>query len=92
MGHWPLISFEVLDSTSTYALENLKELSLHYPNGFAIQSDRQLKGRGQRGRDWTSLAGNVFLTLALPREKTNWRSVDFGYLVQVFVRARYVSR
>lgn len=37
----------------------------------AVTAKRQTAGRGRRGRNWQSLEGNLFLSLALPFDLKN---------------------
>lgn len=64
---WRLRVHEVLPSTSDLcrALAASGE-----PAGFAALARRQTAGRGSRGRDWESPAGNLYLSVLLrPRER-----------------------
>ena len=44
------IHFESIDSTNTYALENIREL----PHNTLVIADTQTKARGQHGRSWVA--------------------------------------
>ncbi|NRA43822.1 MAG: biotin--[acetyl-CoA-carboxylase] ligase [Oligoflexales bacterium] len=59
----PLSFFESLESTSSYAQKLLSE-GKKAP--FAIQSRKQTKGLGQRGKSWTSPKGNLYISIVLP--------------------------
>jgi BirA family biotin operon repressor/biotin-[acetyl-CoA-carboxylase] ligase len=51
--------------------DHSKALSALHSNdvSFWVQSQRQAQGRGQRGRKWESISGNLFLTCCFPRRK-----------------------
>lgn len=54
-----IVTFDVLDSTNTYALE-------HGGDGVVIVADRQTAGRGRQGRSWHSAPGlGLWFTVAL---------------------------
>jgi BirA family biotin operon repressor/biotin-[acetyl-CoA-carboxylase] ligase len=57
-----LIALSEVDSTSTRAAELLRAGE---SAPFAVWAARQTAGRGRRGNDWESPAGNLHLTLAL---------------------------
>lgn len=63
---WPsghvLRHFEDIDSTNEEA-RRLAATGVQGP--LWIVADRQMKGRGRRGREWHSLAGNLYTTLLL---------------------------
>ncbi|MCL2025365.1 MAG: biotin--[acetyl-CoA-carboxylase] ligase [Leptospirales bacterium] len=57
-----IIRFDTIDSTNTYALENIREL----PHNTIIIADTQTKGRGQRGRSWVSDSSeNLYLSFVI---------------------------
>ena len=57
-----IIRFDTIDSTSTYALENIREL----PHNTIITADTQTNGRGQRGRSWVSDSSkNLYLSFVI---------------------------
>jgi BirA family biotin operon repressor/biotin-[acetyl-CoA-carboxylase] ligase len=65
-GDWRLKIFETLPSTSDLC-RTLAEAD--EPEGLAVLSRRQSQGRGSRGRQWQSPAGNLSLSVLLrPRE------------------------
>ena len=55
-----------IDSTSSEAFRQIAE-GVRGPKW--IWADRQIAGRGRRGREWVSQAGNLFCTLILPVDK-----------------------
>ena len=58
-----LLCFDVTDSTN---LEAERQALAGAPDRLLIVADEQQKGRGRRGRDWESPAGNnIFMTLLL---------------------------
>jgi len=57
-----LVAFDTIDSTSDEA----KRLALAgAPHGTAVWARRQEKGRGRRGRGWSSPEGNLYLSVLL---------------------------
>jgi BirA family biotin operon repressor/biotin-[acetyl-CoA-carboxylase] ligase len=55
--------FDSIDSTNTKAQELAAQ---GYPNGTLVAAERQLSGKGRRGRSWESPAGSgIFMTLLL---------------------------
>ena len=62
MIDWRLEAFESLNSTSDTCIEKAKSGE---PAGLAILAERQTSGRGSRGRQWQSLAGNLNLSILL---------------------------
>lgn len=66
-GDWRLTVHEVLPSTSDLCRSLA---SAGEPEGFAALALRQTQGRGSRGRDWESPAGNFYCSVLLrPRER-----------------------
>jgi BirA family biotin operon repressor/biotin-[acetyl-CoA-carboxylase] ligase len=59
---WRLEVFESLSSTSDTCIEKAKSGE---PAGLSILAERQTAGRGSRGRQWQSLAGNLNLSILL---------------------------
>ncbi len=58
-----LLYFDVIDSTNLEAKRRAEEGA---PEGLLIVADKQVAGRGRRGRSWESPAGaNIFMTLLL---------------------------
>ena len=57
-----IIHFDSIDSTNTYALENIREL----PHNTVIVADTQTKGRGRHGRTWVSDSSeNLYLSFVI---------------------------
>jgi BirA family biotin operon repressor/biotin-[acetyl-CoA-carboxylase] ligase len=57
---WNIIHFETIDSTSSYALRELKNL----PDHSAVIADMQTNGRGQFNRSWHSAeTDNLYFSL-----------------------------
>ena len=63
---WRLRYFNTLSSTSDLC----RSLAIAgEPEGLAVLADRQTAGRGSRGREWDSPAGNLYLSVLLrPKE------------------------
>ncbi len=62
MIDWRLEKFAEIGSTSTYCVSRAKAGE---PAGLAVLAEWQTAGRGSRGRDWESAAGNLFLSVLL---------------------------
>ncbi len=58
-----LLHFEEIDSTSS---EAARQIAAGNETPTWIWADRQVAGRGRRGREWVSQSGNLFCTLMLP--------------------------
>ncbi|WP_093181452.1 biotin--[acetyl-CoA-carboxylase] ligase [Pseudovibrio sp. Tun.PSC04-5.I4] len=54
--------FGSIGSTNSYGLQKGRD---GHPGNLWVRSDVQLSGRGRRGREWTSEAGNLFASLLL---------------------------
>lgn len=64
---WRLQVHDVLPSTSDFCRARAADGE---PDGLAVLALRQTRARGSRGRDWTSPAGNLSLSVLLrPREQ-----------------------
>jgi BirA family biotin operon repressor/biotin-[acetyl-CoA-carboxylase] ligase len=59
---WRLEKFTEIESTSTHCVARAKAAE---PAGLAVLAEWQSAGRGSRGRDWESAAGNLFLSVLL---------------------------
>lgn len=60
-----IVEIEVVGSTNDWMTE---QAAAGAPDGLWVRADRQLGGRGRRGRAWTSETGNLFATtLCRPR-------------------------
>lgn len=71
------ISHETLDST------NLEAKRLAEQGDFGplwIRADRQNAGRGRRGREWTSEAGNLFCSGLYPHEGTPQQAAQMSFV------------
>lgn len=44
---------------------------------FVVTAERQTQGRGRRGREWQSLTGNLFMSLAMEEPSPNWSELVF---------------
>lgn len=61
----PIIYFDSIESTNTYAKQEIKNLA----NGTIVISEEQLEGKGRRGRGWNSPKGTgLWLSLVLKPE------------------------
>lgn len=70
---WPLYIFESLDSTNA---EALRMISANVRAPYIVTSERQLAGRGRRGRAWVSpFAKNLYYSLVL-RVEGGARAID----------------
>ena len=58
-----LLHFKEIDSTNS---EAARQIAAGNATPTWIWADRQVAGRGRRGREWVSQAGNLFCTLMLP--------------------------
>src|SRR3712207_8283473 len=58
MGGGTIVELEVVGSTNDWMAERTSDAA----DGLWVRADRQLSGRGRRGRSWTSETGNVFAT------------------------------
>lgn len=56
-----IIEYDCIDSSSCEAQRLLSSKRLEPP--FAVLATHQTQGRGQRGKSWVSLPGNLFLSL-----------------------------
>lgn len=59
---WRLERFDEIGSTSSHCVAQAKAGA---PAGLAVMAGRQTAGRGSRGRNWDSPAGNLFLSVLL---------------------------
>lgn len=59
MAGGEIVEIEVVGSTNDWMTE---QAAAGAPDGLWVRADRQLGGRGRRGRSWTSEAGNLFAT------------------------------
>lgn len=63
MPQWPVRVFDSVDSTNAEALRSISEGA---PAPFLVLAERQLAGRGRRGRKWVSpFAENLYYSLVL---------------------------
>ena len=79
-----ILYFEKLNSTHKFLLKNIREKSLTPP--VIVTALEQTDGIGTRGKSWTSLKGNLFLSMCidesylpkdLPKQSV---SIYFGYI------------
>ena len=61
-------NFKIVNSTNDLAIKIIK--NTNNDSGIII-AEKQKKGRGQYGRNWTSLKGNLFVSIFFPIDKTN---------------------
>ena len=58
-----ILYFDSIDSTNTKAQELAEK---GYPSGTLVVADKQIAGKGRRGRNWESPSGcGIFMTLML---------------------------
>jgi BirA family transcriptional regulator, biotin operon repressor / biotin---[acetyl-CoA-carboxylase] ligase len=62
VSDWRLRNYETLESTSDLCVTLARAGE---PDGLAVLARRQTKGRGSRGRNWESPAGNLYLSVLL---------------------------
>lgn len=63
--NWAILEYEEVASTNDTA----RELTVNPPHTcFVVTSRRQTAGRGRRGRSWSSLDGNLFMSQCFPLE------------------------
>jgi BirA family transcriptional regulator, biotin operon repressor / biotin---[acetyl-CoA-carboxylase] ligase len=77
---WRLQVHEVLGSTSDLCGELAAGGE---PAGLAVLARRQTQGRGSRGRDWNSPAGNLFLSVLLRPEERARDAAQWSLLAGV---------
>ncbi len=83
-----LFCFDEIDSTNTKAKELAEQ---GYPSGTLIVADRQIAGRGRRGRSWDSPAGiGIFMTLLL-KPDINPNNASMLTLVTALATAQAIS-
>ena len=83
-----LFCFVEIDSTNTKAKELAEQ---GYPSGTLVVADRQIAGRGRRGRSWDSPAGiGIFMTLLL-KPDINPNNASMLTLVTALATAQAIS-
>lgn len=83
-----LFCFDEIDSTNTKAKELAEQ---GYPSGTLVVADRQIAGRGRRGRSWDSPAGiGIFMTLLL-KPDINPNNASMLTLVTALATAQAIS-
>lgn len=83
-----LFCFDEIDSTNTKAKELAEQ---GYPSGTLVVADRQIAGRGRRGRSWDSPAGiGIFMTLLL-KPDINPNNASMLTLVTALATAQTIS-
>lgn len=83
-----LFCFDEIDSTNTRAKELAEQ---GYPSGTLVVADRQIAGRGRRGRSWDSPAGiGIFMTLLL-KPDINPNNASMLTLVTALATAQAIS-
>ncbi len=83
-----LFCFDETDSTNTKAKELAEQ---GYPSGTLVVADRQIAGRGRRGRSWDSPAGiGIFMTLLL-KPDINPNNASMLTLVTALATAQAIS-
>lgn len=65
VNNWAVAEYDEVSSTNDTA----RELTLNPPHPhFVVTARRQTAGRGRRGRSWSSLDGNLFMSQCFPLE------------------------
>ena len=82
-GDWRLRAFDVLASTSDLCRELA---AAGEPDGLAVMAGRQIRGRGSRGREWDSPAGNLYLSALLRPGESPRRAGEWALLAGVALR------
>lgn len=83
-----LFCFDEIDSTNTKAKELAEQ---GHPSGTLVVADRQIAGRGRRGRSWDSPAGiGIFMTLLL-KPDINPNNASMLTLVTALATAQAIS-
>jgi BirA family transcriptional regulator, biotin operon repressor / biotin---[acetyl-CoA-carboxylase] ligase len=77
---WRLAVHETLSSTSDVVRERA---AAGDAEGLAVLALRQTGGRGSRGRDWTSPAGNLYLSLLLRPDEPARTAAEWSLLAGV---------
>lgn len=54
-------------------------------DGLVLRADRQLAGRGRRGRAWTSEPGNLYVSLLLRPEKAPAEAATLGFVAAMAI-------
>lgn len=82
LRNYNLLTFEQVDSTN----EECKRLARSGASGnFIVYSDYQTSGRGQKGRPWSSLPGNLHLSLLLESDKDLKKLTNLAFLTSVAI-------
>ncbi|MFW6365345.1 MAG: biotin--[acetyl-CoA-carboxylase] ligase [Spirochaetota bacterium] len=75
-----ILRFDELDSTSSYAVNNITSL----PHNTVITADRQRAGRGRLGRTWVSDSpGNLYASVVI-RPERDYRTLPLVNFTQFF--------
>ncbi|CAM3327900.1 biotin--[acetyl-CoA-carboxylase] ligase [Helicobacter labetoulli] len=83
--------FDTLPSTQQYALDSIKNETLHSP--FCIHAKEQTQGIGSRGNQWSSIESGLMFSFALELQslpndlKLESSSIFFGVIMQQFLRS-----
>lgn len=88
IGGWWWQDFKELDSTNDTA----QTLAMNPPAPkFMVSAQKQTNGRGRRGRNWASLPGNLFVSLALPWDITCLSPLVFMVSLSVWQTIRRIN-
>lgn len=83
--------FDTLPSTQQYALDSIKNGTLHSP--FCIHARTQTQGIGSRGNQWNNVESSLMFSFALETKmlpndlKIESSSIFFGVIMQQFLRS-----
>lgn len=71
--------------------EDVRAQAEHWPEGAWLRAERQLSGRGRRGRDWESPTGNLYASTLIRLKPTDPSISGLGLMVGVAVHAALAS-
>jgi len=89
-SHFNIIHFNIIDSTNTYAVENIKKL----PHDTVVIADVQTKGRGRFERFWVSDSSeNLYVSIVIKPEVSYEQLpiANFPQLFSVIVSETFLS-
>ena len=67
-------NFKIINSTNDRAFHIIK--NTNNKSGIVI-AEKQIRGRGQYGKKWTSFKGNLFVSIFFPVNMVKYRKVFF---------------
>ena len=72
MTNWKIIKRDIVDSTNDEAITLAEKRDLE---DFVVIANKQIKGRGRRGRAWLGEKGNLFSSFGIKKD-----DIDIGHL------------